>query len=678
MKGHAILPAPPSPVKQEVCRSGIMIITLKKNVWGIQTKLLFALGGVALIPSILLLFLIYFQLAPVIQKNAGLELQERARCAADTLQSSLTSELKKLQVLTLSPALQSLLTSSVNQPLKEEEKTLIQNWQRVFGEDPEVQKITTTESALYLGNFLSLEPGLYRDLFLADSRSLVVASTRKPTLISVVETAWWSKIKRTGKPVFYLEEKKMEYQLAPLLFLHVALPVYSPKTPRFIGALHATLHFNSLLQFLKELELSKTGIAIFAAEKEKIYFSTRFSGPLMNAGSLFIPLFREQKSGWDAVPGPGDQKILRGFATLLSPEMSQETLVTPSHWVVWLEQPLGEVFDPLISLLYTTAGISLLIIIGAFYIGLKITRQIVHPLRRLQIFAHSVGLGALDRHLELDRSDEMQELADSFNQMVENLKKSKEEILAKTQALAQMNEELQRQNLMKGTFLSMVSHELRTPLTTLAGYVKFLMDGKAGSLNLEQYQCVTSAEKQVRHLAYLIDQLLNIVKIETGAHEVNVAPVYMPGVIHDCLAALTEKAAAKLVEFENHVDENLPLVLADRHQVLQIVTNLLHNAIKFSPEKGKVTLRGMDKEEFIEFAIKDRGPGIPPEFQQKVFEKFFRLEEGALPGERGLGLGLAIVKELVELNGGRIWVESKLGEGSEFFFILPKYARAKT
>lgn len=654
-----------------------MIITLKKNVWGIQTKLLFALGGVALIPSILLLLLIYFQLAPVIQKNAGLELQERARCAVETLQSSLTAELKKLQVLTLSPALQSLLASSANQPLNEEEKTGIQNWQNVFARDPAVQKITANDAALFLGNFLSLEPGLYRDLFIADSRSLVAASTRKPALISVEETAWWSKIKRTGKPVFYLEEKKMEYQLAPILFLHMALPVYSPKTPQFIGALHATLHFNSFLEFLKEFEASKTGIAVFAAEKEKIYFSTRFPGQSLNAGAFFFPELREQKSGWHTVQGPGNQKILRGFATLMSPETSQDTLVTPSHWVVWIESPLSEVFDPLVSLLYTTAGISLLIIIGAFYVGLKITRQIVHPLRRLQIFAHSVGLGALDRRLELDRHDEIQELADSFNQMVENLKKSKGEILAKTQAMAQINEELQRQNLMKGTFLSMVSHELRTPLTTLAGYVKFLLDGKAGALNLDQFQCVTATEKQVRHLVYLIDQLLNIVKIETGTHEVSAAPVYMPGVIHDCLAALTEKAAAKLVEFENQVDENLPLVLADRHQAVQIVTNLLHNAVKFSPEKGKVTIRGVDKEEFIEFSVKDRGPGIPPEFQQKIFDKFFRLEEVVSSGERGLGLGLAIVKELVELNGGRIWVTSKLDEGSEFFFILPKYARGK-
>jgi signal transduction histidine kinase len=244
--------------------------------------------------------------------------------------------------------------------------------------------------------------------------------------------------------------------------------------------------------------------------------------------------------------------------------------------------------------------------------------------------------------------------------------------IQRTRDLAVTNERLQELDRLKSDFVSNVSHELRTPLTAIKGAVDLVLREVPGPLTEKQAHYLARVRSNTQHLAGLINDLLDLSKIESGKIEVQWSRVSLGGLMQEMVETLRPVAVEKVIALEAAIIEPVILVWADRDKVNQILMNLIGNAIKFTPEQGTITISASTNGNgSIQVSVSDTGPGIPLEEQEKIFAKFYQISKVGETKPRGTGLGLAICKALVELHGGRIWVESEISRGSNFHFTLP-------
>ena len=238
--------------------------------------------------------------------------------------------------------------------------------------------------------------------------------------------------------------------------------------------------------------------------------------------------------------------------------------------------------------------------------------------------------------------------------------------------LLRTNEELKKVDQLKSDFISTVSHELRTPLTTIKEFASIISDEIPGKLTKEQREYVDIIKGNIDRLARLINDLLDISKIEAGRVELKKAFIDLIHIVEGVVSTLKAEADRKHIAFKILFPASLSEVFADPDKMVQVFTNLIGNAIKFTPENGKITIEIKDKKKEIECIVSDTGIGIAPENIKKLFSRFRQFNREAGAGSKGTGLGLAITKELVEMHQGKIWVESKVNKGCKFFFSLSK------
>jgi two-component system, NtrC family, sensor kinase len=232
------------------------------------------------------------------------------------------------------------------------------------------------------------------------------------------------------------------------------------------------------------------------------------------------------------------------------------------------------------------------------------------------------------------------------------------------------NRELQAASQHKSEFLANMSHELRTPLNAVIGFSDVLLQQMFGELNAKQDEYLKDISASGQHLLSLINDILDLSKIEAGHMELVQAPFHLPTALDNAVILVRERAARHGIALELDLDPRLAEVVGDERKVKQVVLNLLSNAVKFTPEMGRIRLRAGERDGAVEIAVTDTGVGIAPEDQQAIFEEFRQVGSEERRRE-GTGLGLALAKKFVELHGGRIWVESQLGRGSTFTFTLP-------
>jgi len=232
------------------------------------------------------------------------------------------------------------------------------------------------------------------------------------------------------------------------------------------------------------------------------------------------------------------------------------------------------------------------------------------------------------------------------------------------------NKESEQANQLKTEFLSNMSHELRSPLHTIIGFSELLAEELEGSLNDKQQRFIGHILRDSQHLLDLINDLLDLTKIEAGRLELQHEAFPIKAVIEETISSVRPRATAKSVEIPT--DVSIPtVVFADRLRLKQILHNLLTNAVKFTPNGGKVRVEAGHRDRFAEISVSDTGIGIPEDQHQAVFDKFYQVRTATKGGSEGTGLGLAITKRLIELHGGSIWLQSELGKGSRFTFTIP-------
>jgi signal transduction histidine kinase len=239
---------------------------------------------------------------------------------------------------------------------------------------------------------------------------------------------------------------------------------------------------------------------------------------------------------------------------------------------------------------------------------------------------------------------------------------------------ARLYEALRQANQAKSEFVSLVSHELRTPMTSIRGYADMLGKGLMGELSSKQLEFVEAIRRNVTRLSVLVSDLMDISRIEAGMLQLDFAPFRLKDALDEALDAVQGRMLEKNHSFMADFCEHLPPVHGDVGRITQVFINLLGNAAKYTPHNGTIAARAWvssDEPDFVRCAIVDTGIGIKPEDQRYLFTKFFRADDLAVREQPGTGLGLAIAKNLVEMHGGRIWLDSETGKGSTFFFTIP-------
>jgi signal transduction histidine kinase len=278
-------------------------------------------------------------------------------------------------------------------------------------------------------------------------------------------------------------------------------------------------------------------------------------------------------------------------------------------------------------------------------LGALVSRSLTAPLQRLAAAAHAVAAGDLDHQVQVEGSVEMVEVAQAFNDMTTALGES----------------ERQRQNMVAD-----VAHELRTPLTVLQGNLRAILDGV---YPLEKAE-ISVLYDETRLLGRLVDDLRELALADAGQLRLNLRITDLAQIIHSTTEALAPAAEAEQVTLTTQVPDDLPHVRADADRVAQILRNLLLNALRHTSAGGSVTVTAVPIQNAVQIAVADTGEGIDPADLAHIFERFWRADR-ARARTGGTGLGLSVAQSLVAAQGGRLWVESTLGQGSTFRFTLP-------
>jgi two-component system sensor histidine kinase BarA len=262
-------------------------------------------------------------------------------------------------------------------------------------------------------------------------------------------------------------------------------------------------------------------------------------------------------------------------------------------------------------------------------------------------------------------------MLDSLEQSQEKLRQANKQLDAKIAQLSDRNIELFKANKLKGEFLANISHEFRTPLNAILGFAEILRE----KTTFEKEKTRRYAENIIasgRALLNMINDLLEMAKAETGKIRLHLEKTTIPELVRGLAAFFSPLTEQKKIKVKVQTDKKIPIIQTDPGKVQQILYNLLTNAIKFTPEKGKIEIRvTMPDEKTVRIAVSDTGPGIPEAEQDKIFEKFRQLDGSITRKSAGTGLGLAISKELAELLCGSIGVESRPERGATFWLEIP-------
>jgi signal transduction histidine kinase len=241
-----------------------------------------------------------------------------------------------------------------------------------------------------------------------------------------------------------------------------------------------------------------------------------------------------------------------------------------------------------------------------------------------------------------------------------------------------MKEMAEAANKAKSDFLASMSHEFRTPLNAIIGFSELMATGLSGQLTDQQKEHVTDIFTSGRHLLSLVNDILDLSKVEAGKMELEMKEFNIKRLVETSIALFKEKAYKQSLQITYEIAHGLDTMIGDERKIKQVLFNLVGNAVKFTPASGRIHVEAVltDDEEFVKYSVRDTGIGISAKDQNKLFKPFQQVDTRLTRKYKGTGLGLSLCKELVELHGGRIWVESEAGNGSNFTFVISMHPGA--
>jgi len=266
---------------------------------------------------------------------------------------------------------------------------------------------------------------------------------------------------------------------------------------------------------------------------------------------------------------------------------------------------------------------------------------------------------------------ELQERNEQLDVQNEELQSQTEELMTQQQELIEKTGEVERANQLKSEFLANMSHELRTPLNVIIGFSELMMDRVPGKINEEQRQCLSDISDSSHRLLKLVNEVLDLSRVESGKMEFKLENVALTEVVESLTRTMLPMLTPRKQSLNIEIEEGLPEVHVDEGRLEQVLLNLVTNSSKFTPDGGKLKIEAVRNGDWCQVSVIDNGIGIKEEDQERIFEPFCWLDNPLTKEKSGTGLGLALVETIVEKYGGRIWVESEYGKGSQFTFTLP-------
>jgi signal transduction histidine kinase len=305
-------------------------------------------------------------------------------------------------------------------------------------------------------------------------------------------------------------------------------------------------------------------------------------------------------------------------------------------------------------------GVAVAAFVLALLLGFVLSWSVIGPIQRINAHLAAIASGDFSGLVEVENRDELGALATNVNRMNDELRR--------------LYTELEETSRHKSEFLASMSHELRTPLNAIIGFSQVLRERMVGEVNEKQEEYLDDIISSGNHLLSLINDVLDLSKVEAGQFDLEIAPFSLKDALERGVSMVKERAMQNGVGVALDAGAPVGTVEADERRISQVVFNLLSNAVKFTPEGGSVIVSSIRMNGEVHVTVSDTGPGIAAEDQARIFEEFQQTDVGARQLE-GTGLGLALSKRLIELHGGRIWVDSELGRGSMFTFALPAGSR---
>jgi len=292
----------------------------------------------------------------------------------------------------------------------------------------------------------------------------------------------------------------------------------------------------------------------------------------------------------------------------------------------------------------------------------------------LEDIAGDIAFALYSVELEEERKQAEEERIELLQQLKSLNLELEDKVKKRTKQLEEALELAEQASRAKSEFLANMSHELRTPLNAIIGFSEILQDKHFGNLNERQEEYVRDILESGKHLLSLINDILDLSKVEARKMELELSQVDIKDLLESSLIMVKEKVFKHGIRLDLHIPQELEdlEITADERKLKQIMFNLLSNAVKFTPDGGAITVDARKEGEELIISVSDTGIGIAPEDQKKIFDEFYQVKSSMFDKTPGTGLGLSLAKRLVEMHGGRIWVESKgIGKGSRFSFVLP-------
>lgn len=543
-------------------------------------------------------------------------------------------------------------------------------------------------------------------LVITDKFGGLVAASQKTIDFYCADEPWWQKTCALEKGGVYIGRIEMD-EISRTWSITIAVPMRS-RNDKVIGICKEVIPVEKFFNRLKWFKVDKTGHAVLVDENGEMIFhpGMEYSHQKYYESANIEELLGGKKH-YRIVTNLHNHntKMLIAFDEIDLPVFSENGI----RWFVFIDQNADELFAPLdrklFDLLVTTSLVLILILPLCYYAAGVLTS----PIQKLRLGVENILRGDWDYNIDIDTRDEVEELSDSFNEMLSNIKKKQFNLIRAKLELEELNrkledkvkdrtrdlmgsqdavlnmledltetknkleedaKKLERAMQIKSDFTSTVSHELRTPLAAIKESISLVLDGITGAIAPQQREFLSMAKRNVDRLAWLINDILDFQKLESGNMKFNFQENNINGLVKEACETASVLADQKGLGLVIDIEEDMPAVRLDKNKIFQVMNNLLSNAVKFT-DKGKITVATSRKDDTVKVSVIDTGGGIKREDIPKLFKQFERLGE---PGERkpgGTGLGLSISKGIIENHGGVIWVESEVGKGSAFNFTLP-------
>ena len=648
----------------------------------IQRRTAVSIFIVGILPIIVGTSFVYIQGRKELTESVGKDFARIAREIAGNIEIIIEQSVSSIRGLAISPVLRNAVRSANKAyagkdeaSIEKEIQQLDIQWVRTGNKGESLKKFLLNPAAMYLLD-IKKQTGEFAEIFITDSRGVLVASTGKTKYLYFGDEEWWQAAYNSGRGNIYISEIYLDPDRNQYL-QSISAPIMDEEGNKLTGIIHALSKIERISHGVQKFRVGETGHAMLINSDGTILLCPIFPPNIHTVTDTLLKDITTAPRGWVIVKdnAHGGVDAIAGFAPVSAISQISEKAFGGNKWYIFVSQSPEESYASIRTLL---KRILLLLVFSVGILsamGFWAARRIVKPIHILQHGARIIGSGNLSHRIDIKTDDEIEELAREFNHMVEKINQSYTElekrVAERTEDLKRSYKEMEDVSRLKSEFLTNMSHELRTPLNSIMGFSEMLYEGLCGELTERQKEYAEYIHKSGRHLLALINDILDLSKIEAGKMEIKPAEFSVPAAIKETQAIINPMAIKKKISIEVNIAENISTIVADKRRFEQIMYNLLSNAVKFTREGGYIKVNAMSNNYYLQIAVIDNGIGIKSEDMDLIFKEFQQADNSLSRKQEGTGLGLALTKRYVEMQGGSISMESEYGKGSNFTFRLP-------